>query len=401
VIQSALRSYLRKRDHAIILYVPTFSNTSDLTDHIYRLGWYLYPLLAHINAIVIPVMGIVPVLEEIPIAFDDNIQTYVHQVMSKLVFVSLPDQKLQWLYFAWRADYVMHWQLSAQQQSLEIRLKHKWRVDHHRERYASSFYLKASSEFDERLTCAAVVESAEKFAELCVHHQCETTHIFGTGPNLEQVMARDFSDVTAIACNSMVKNRALMEKLHPSIIVTADPVFHAGVSRYAGRFRQYLRDALEAFDSYWLVPMRDYFVFRANMDAQYTKRLIGVPFVSDQGPNLNMATAFNVTSTANILTLFLIPLATTLSHTVMMAGFDGRPLEENDYFWTHDAASQLTDEMQTARELNPAFFEIDYNDYYLAHCETVAMWLQSAEGIGKQFINTTPSYIPAVQSRIL
>ena len=95
----------------------------------------------------------------------------------------------------------------------------------------------------------------------------------------------------------------------------------------------------------------------------------------------------------------MLPIAYTLFKEVDILGCDGRKIEDNDYFWTHDKASQFVDEMDGIKTAHPAFFDIDYDDYYSTHCEILEIWLSIADKLGIRVRNLTPSYIPALQKR--
>jgi hypothetical protein len=84
-----------------------------------------------------------------------------------------------------------------------------------------------------------------------------------------------------------------------------------------------------------------------------------------------------------------------------MAGFDGRPLSEDDYFWKHDKKSQISNKMTDIQQAHPAFFTIDYNDYYREHVEIVDKWLAAAQQQGHILYNLTPSHVPALQNRAI
>ena len=83
----------------------------------------------------------------------------------------------------------------------------------------------------------------------------------------------------------------------------------------------------------------------------------------------------------------------------MIMGCDGRKIEEDTYFWAHDQASQLNDLMGDIKQAHPAFFKIDYNDYYFKHCETLEMQLSELHAKGYAVENLTPSNIPSLQKR--
>lgn len=308
------------------------------------------------------------------------------------------------------ADIVLVWRAGSGQgnrvpdgplKPVIMKKKHYF-IDHKQERFAGSFYLRLSSEIC--TNDATIKECREKFEHIPAHNFSKIGYIYGTGPSLASAMDMDLSDGTSIVCNTMVKNKELMHKLKPPVITVADPIFHAGCSSYAYDFRRHLLEAMVEFDSYLIVPMRDYALYIANMDSSLRERIIGIPIVPPniapgQMPNLNLYKKFQVTPAASILMLFLIPLAATFFEKTFILGCDGRPLDQDDYFWKHDPASQLVERMDEIQAAHPAFFKIDYHDFYLEHCRVVARWLEEAERQGKRFFSLTSSYIPALKSR--
>lgn len=390
-----------------VLFYPAFESASakEFTDHYYRMIWYLNPLLYKINKVILPYKGPTPSLGPVPYYLDPSIKAIEDNFNYVVDFVGVENDK-DFIDVANESNLVLLWRMTSGKGDWfpdspvkEIVKKKKvYRIDHHNERHAGSFYLKVSAELglDED---AIVKECQEKFYSIPAKYFKSIGYIFGTGPSLKAAMDWDFSNGTPLACNSMVKNTPLMRKLQPPIIVIADPIFHAGCSSYAGEFRKHLYEAMKEFNSYLIVPMRDYRIYIANMDSSLTERIIGIPMRPGKQPNLNLYQNYYVTTTSNILTLFLIPLAATFFGKVYIMGCDGRPLDQNDYFWRHDPSSQLTEHMSDIQVAHPAFFEIDYNDYYLEHCKVLERWLDAAEKQGKYFGNLTPSYIPALQAR--
>ena len=272
------------------------------------------------------------------------------------------------------------------------------RVDHFRERFASSFYLK----FGEELTGHSQNELARSklvFREIVDKCSANKGYIFGTGPNLKLAKGHDFSDGVCVACNSMIQNDDLMHQLKPKIIVVADPIFHAGPSVYASKFRKKLIEVLGAHGSFLVVPSRDIHIYKSFLPQKFIDRVCAIPFKNQEKPNLDLKNHFFVSSTANVLTLFLLPLSASLFKEVALAGCDGRPRNENSYFWKHDKGSQFNTEMSLIKEAHPAFFSINYDDYYEEHCETLEKWLTQMESAEITIKNLTPSYIPALKSR--
>ena len=260
--------------------------------------------------------------------------------------------------------------------------------------------MKISELFPEEID-SYIDESKNIFYNIYNYCKNKRGYIFGTGPSLSSVMNRDFSDGVTIACNSMVRNKELLDILKPRLIVAADPIFHAGVSTYAAAFRKNLIESLDKYDSYLIVPLRDYHIYITYMPERFRNRIAAIPYQTKSDPNLNLIENYYVTSTGNVLTLFLLPLSCTFFEEIFIAGCDGRPLEEDNYFWRHDKASQFNDQMDEIKKAHPAFFDIDYNDYYIEHCSVLEKWIERAEEENKNIINITPSYIPALRDRFV
>jgi hypothetical protein len=297
-----------------------------------------------------------------------------------------------------RADRVLHWDSRIAPPVSHARASIEG-IDRRRHVEECQVYLNLSSKLGGSYSFE-VSESHVKFRRLVSQRRSRRCYIFGTGPNLSAVAGHDFSDGVAIACNSMVKNTALLDRLNPPLIVAGDPIFHAGPSIYAAEFRSHLYAAMERYGAYFLTNQRDYRIYHAHMPAHLRERLIGAPVEWGLRMNTNPTQRFVFTACPNILTLFLIPLAFALSEKeIAIAGCDGRPLADNSYFWKHDKSVQFNERMTDIQRAHPSFFDIDYDDYYFLHCETVSRWLQQAEREGRSVHNLTPSHIPALRDR--
>ncbi|GGZ85661.1 hypothetical protein GCM10011617_00070 [Novosphingobium arvoryzae] len=126
-----------------------------------------------------------------------------------------------------------------------------------------------------------------------------------------------------------------------------------------------------------------------------------MPLQKVSQPNFDMCNDFYVASTGNILTLFLLQIAFTFADRVDIYGCDGRPLNENNYFWKHDKTAQLNERMDDIQRAHPGFFRISYDDYYEEHCGTLDSFLKGAEELGKIAVSKTFSHIPALVERAL
>ncbi|MGF1541126.1 MAG: tetratricopeptide repeat protein [Pleurocapsa sp.] len=401
--RSSAKSVSTVKQGLKIAFYPRFQDKTAYTDHFYRMLWYLNPLVEQIEKITIPVnfKDIDP--DVCPSYLDEKAADFYGNFTDKISF-NFVDEVDDFVKEIKSANFLLCWNMEDKPSSSKdpgsdlIRTKKVWRVDHHKEQFAGSFYLKCVVDNDKQYE-RNLAESQEKLHDIAESLQSDIGFIFGTGPSLSQAYNFRFNNGETIACNSMLKNKTLMEYLSPRLIVAADPIFHAGCSSYAADFRKYLCDALEYFHGHLIVPMRDIHIYKHNLPAELSKRVIGIPLQKAEQPNLNLLQDFHVTSTGNVLTLYLLPLATTLFNKIGIMGCDGRPLEENNYFWKHDPSSQIVNKMSVIQEAHGAFFAIDYDDYYLTHCDTLQKWLTAAEGIGKQVCNLTSSYIPALKER--
>ncbi|MDA8019803.1 MAG: hypothetical protein MPN21_20370, partial [Thermoanaerobaculia bacterium] len=115
--------------------------------------------------------------------------------------------------------------------------------------------------------------------------------------------------------------------------------------------------------------------------------------------NLDLSETFELKSIDNVLTLLLLPIASTLAREVHVIGCDGRPLEEDQYFWSHNPKTQLGDLMDNIQAVHPGFFDLDYNDYYLKHCRNTERWMEAGEKIGRRYVSMVDSQVPALRRR--
>lgn len=378
----------------IVLY-PPFTDGTDFTDIYYRLIWYLNPVRSRISQIIIPFQHTKPAPGTIPNYLDPTISQLTHNLEKCFRYIEADNPDLAQVIDG--ASDIFIWDSSNQPADWLCTGKNIWQLDDRLARKAGENYLWLSGTILSDQTQRE--ESLGKFSRMVKKLINPKGHIFGTGPNVARVLDNVYTldGFTTIICNSLVKNKAALEKIRPAIITASDPIFHAGCSSYAGIFRQHLIEVMEKYGSYFVVAMRDYGLYSANLPQHLSGNIIGIPTVTRDYPNLDLRQDFSVISTGNILTQFLLPLACTLFEEIHIAGFDGRPLDQNEYFWKHDPASQLNEQMALIRKAHPAFFDIDYDDYYLTHIETTASWLREAQKMNKKIVNRTVSYIPSLK----
>jgi len=382
-----------------LTFFPPAADQAELDDRYYRALWYLHPLAKQLKEIVVTTRGNIVPGDTIPPLLDPAIANLKGDFAGKFRFISDED-KAAIKFELHSADTILlnapandYTVISALPPGKPFHV-----IDHNSYKGADSNYLRLSADGTGN-NKADLADCRIRFNQLAKRMRASIGYVLGTGPGLSRLADHDFSDGLVIACNTMVKNKALMERVKPRLIVMGDPIFHAGCSVFAGELRKHIIEVMINYDADLIVPWRDYRVYRANMPSSLYSRIIGIPFEAGEIPSFDLSSRFAVTTTSNILTLYLLPLAAHFFDTIRIGGCDGRPLKQNDYFWNHDPASQLTNHMDNIQKAHPAFFQISYDDYYKQHCDTLMSWLDALEEKGHVIQNLTPSHIPALQKR--
>lgn len=221
--------------------------------------------------------------------------------------------------------------------------------------------------------------------------------ILTTGPSVDDLdiaSLRRFD--VRIACNSAVANRELLQEFRPNVFAFGDAAFHYGPSAYAQAFRRDLCQLVEDHNP-WLVTAAEMLpVLEREIRPEYLEKVVPVLFPSSD-PNLEVPTGQMHQKKGNVLTTYMLPVATRLAGQIAFAGCDGRA-PDDDGFWKHSSSVQYDDLYQTVVDAHPRFFsDVDYVEYYLRHCATLDAALSSAQAQGSHFVRITPSYIPALK----
>jgi hypothetical protein len=229
-------------------------------------------------------------------------------------------------------------------------------------------------------------------------------YVFGTGPSLSRALEFDYSDGVRIVCNSIVRNPELLRHIRPHFIAATDFVFHFGPSRYAAEFRRDLTSALEAIDAYLLLAEQPAPLLLHHCP-EMRKRVIAVPLsrrydfrASARGVNVQLCDDFQVRPLNSVLTMLMLPVASTLVDEVHVLGCDGRTLDDKG-FWSHHGPAQYTGLMKTASDCHPGFFAQDYPSYYRKYCRQVEAVCAAGEALGKSYSSLAISYVPALADR--
>jgi glycosyltransferase involved in cell wall biosynthesis len=394
-----------------VSYYPPITNPSDLSDTLGRIAWYFFPVIKRIRQVRLFCDSSIQGGYSPTAGFDPAIRERLASILEKCDFQqasgqveSMHQQILE------ESDVLMIWRMpedpdpfhiDALIEEFEKSGRRKFSVDPNRNRNEGSFYLWFSSWCFPEETKLLLNNSRRAFSRLSMLlGRKKKAYVFGTGPSLAELPETDFSDGNCIVANSIVKNRKLLKRLDPRIIVAADPIFHAGCSTYAAEFRQHLTEVMQEYPKLWLVvPLRDFLIYRSILSPALISRTVAIPFLQDGRYNIDLVNEMAVEPIANVLTLFMLPLAASFHDEIAVAGCDGRPLNENKYFWTHDPNSQFNEQMQTIQNVHPAFFVRSYDDYYSEHCANVERAALSIESARKVVYSITRSYIPALSAR--
>ncbi len=228
----------------------------------------------------------------------------------------------------------------------------------------------------------------------------EEAYCFTTGPTFDSYKEFDFSAKSLkVICNSLVKNEKFLNKLgRVDALTFGDPVFHFGPSKYAQEFRKDVLKLVEKYYTYLVINEINVPLMLMHYP-ELKDKIIGIP----SRINLNFPSEedFFVKSTSNILTLFMIPLASSISDTIFIMGADGRQNDEK-YFWKHSSSAQYDSLMEDAFRTHPSFFrDRDYNDYYDEHCSILENLILFGEKHSKVYCSITDSYIPALHKRFI
>lgn len=379
-----------------LIFYPFFENNQVLAEFVYRATWYLQPLEENLSEILFfsdVYQGHLP-------APESHLDQSLHEKYSNFKKIKISKTKSFHTELE-SADYVFVWDESKRQELVSLQKKFGFefiRVDHKNVQHADSFFLRFAEKID-GLQKSFVERYSAGGKKILRSLKKEKCYLFGTGPNFDLAKNLDFSDGVVIACNSMVANSDVIENLDPDLFVIADPIFHAGPSAYAESFRSSLIDVMKSRETPLFVPLRDFHIYKKHLPEWLVDRITPVPFVAGSSPNLDLCEKLEVTTTSNILTLFQIPLAASISKEISISGCDGRPLTENKYFWSHSKSVQINDKMDVIKQAHPSFFAISYDDYYSKHVETLDSWIQACEERNVKVQNLTPSFIPALQQR--
>ncbi|MFN4025433.1 MAG: FkbM family methyltransferase, partial [Hyphomonas sp.] len=390
-----------------VTFYPVIDREDALIDVISRTAWFLSS--STISRFIIPVAN--EALARMPwrvaSGMDPSIADRFDELKSRTEFRVCSDEE------ALRRDMdssvaILCWNATRSQWLFDeekrkanwLKGKRVWRVDPTTDRNEGGLYIEAGFKLVDNLK-DVIENNRRKFIQLSGRlGEFERAYLLATGPSVQHYSELNHEGALGIVCNSVILDETLMQTLKPQIVVFADPIFHFGPSEYAAAFRQSLRRAAARHDFTIVIPVKYHQIFVSSFP-ELESRMIAIPFNQGKNFNLDLREEFEVKVTANILTFLMVPLATTFASRIEFLGCDGRPLNENNYFWKHNPKTQINDKMSNIREIHPAFFNIDYNDYYTSHCDLLDQQIREGEDKGKGFACMAHSHIPALNARMV
>jgi hypothetical protein len=228
-------------------------------------------------------------------------------------------------------------------------------------------------------------------------------YIFGTGPSLEKAAEIDFSDGYRIICNTICKDRELVRKLQPHILVAGDALYHFSDTKHAQAFLADLELRMEEFGFAFCYPaLFDAFV--RNRMARFKDRLIPLPMGGELDLTVDMTQTFAVPNIGNVLGHLLLPIACQLAKEIWMLGFDGRKPGDK-LFWTNSTEHSYPDLIEEMSLEYPAFYHHLVPSHkptaYVesVHGDALDQAMTVAEQNGWSFTLLSPSTSPALAKR--
>lgn len=430
-LQKTVRSLARHGENALthFVYYPTVTDAATLGDLVNRISWYLPCSEMSQPSVSIAVdrgLRNTALKELVPPSSQHNYNDRCDNVR----FISPQDAGDSMD----RADAIMLWN---RKHVLDPRiLRHLTKVTVVDPEYYS---VVESITYEKMLHRTLDTKQRDRFLELSRKNyavlldkvaEYDRGYVFGTGPSSERAFELEFDDGFRIISNSMVKNRALLKHIKPHLLTLIDGAFFFSPCRYAAEFRELMLETEQEFEYYIMV--RDYQLPLLLSHCPHLEdRVIGMPVpgvmemtaselirtaLAKRGKSLaptripgrkeqyNFPTPdrFYVRNLANVMTNFMIPVASSVCTEIYFLGADGRPSAEKAYYAAYSASTQFTDLMQTVCETHPSVFRDGVvTDTYEEHCRSLEGLLRYGESLGKRYFTLAPSHIPALAERLV
>lgn len=375
-----------------VLWYPEIENIDDFNREISRMLWYTNPFKNKIEHIYMYCSKqLMYSIFKPPKFVDPIVSKFYTEIKHKIVLIN-DMQKIKKSSF----DIIVLWNNTLIPKTKSV-YPFIVNASIYHNQFEANQLVKLSSAFLKKDLIATQCKKLVNYLQMLKDKNFKSVNVFGSGPSLKHYKKHDFNNSISIICNSIVKNEDFLRDVQPNIMVATDAVFHSGYSQYASEFRVHLCKALDLVQEMILiVPMRDIVLYLDNLPKQYRDRIIGIQSKQLQKFNLDLLREPVVKSTSNVLTLMMLPLASTFELPIKILGFDGKSIKKEEKFWDYDSSSQFASSMDSTRLAHPAFYAVDYEEYYETHCEEVRKIMQLIEEKSLVIKMLAHSYISAL-----
>lgn len=411
-----------------IIYYPVVQNITNISDLINRICWY-FPKSMHSKAnVYIPVDNDLIGIDFRSLVAPNCQKNYIE----KLNHIHLiKENKTSLLH----ADAIMIWDKKSMLEPFIIKNIHKVRV------VDPEYYFSVEAETYQRMFFSTLMpESKEFFSQLSKKNyksllsevkNFRKAYIFGTGPSLEKLGDKfDYSDGFRIICNSIVKNKELVDHIKPHLIVFGDAQHHSSPCKYADTFRQAVVETV--YENNCFIMTKDYFLPLLLTHHPYLKdNSIGIeiPGVWDlslreillmvlRNPhkipwftkipgheeeyNFPTLEKLYVRSLGSVLPTCMIPIASAVCDEVYILGADGLDPKgrspDKTFIWAYSKSCQFDE--QSAFDTHPSYFrDRPQVEKFNIYGENFKGLIEYGESMGKRYYSLAPSHIPGLQER--
>ena len=426
-----MKSLDRDEEHVIrnVIYYPVVRDTTTLADLVNRISWY-FPQSAYSNV-------------EVYILVDPNLlgtdlkslapPSAQYNYISKTENIHLSEKRECKLS---NADVILLWNKRSMFEPIILRHINKVRI------VDPTYYFSVEAETYQRMFFATLGrQEKERFLKISKGNyqtllnavgKYEKAYVFGTGPSLEKyAMDFDYSDGFRIVCNSIVKNKEIMDHIKPHLLVFGDAQHHASPCLYAETFRQAVIEAVHETNSYILT--KDYFLpLFLEHCPQLKDKIIGIeapgvwdlslkeaismvlrrphkiPWFDkipghDEEYNFPTLDKFYVRSAGSVLPSYMIPLASSVCKKIYILGADGHDPNgrkpDGTFIWSYSPSCQFNE--QTAFDTHPSYFrDRPYTEDFDIYCENFEGLIHYGESLGREYYSLAPSHIPVLAQRL-
>ena len=220
--------------------------------------------------------------------------------------------------------------------------------------------------------------------------------VLGTGPSFRE--GKNYAienNLNLITCNSSIYDNEIWEMMNP-ILCFADPVFHFGNSSEAKKFKNEVISKFKTKKFFIVCPINAMPIL-INIWGLDKNFIVGLNYEKHNMSEVLIDEKLSVKRSSNVLTEFMLPIASVLSKQILLAGFDGRTTKEENFWQYSKETHQPLDEHKIE---HPSFFsDRNIQAYYKEHLRTLKSQLVKLERNGYVFKNLTFSNIDFLNDR--